>query len=70
MPVKRTNEELADLINERISEDGWSIKPNGDRFVLVPPEGDKRRSFATKWTGIKLSVPGFIDSDGEFGYGV
>jgi hypothetical protein len=69
----KTPAEIADKIYERISEDGWFLHPRVDvnnpgGFALVPPESDKRRCFAARWTTIKISVPSYLfDDEGPIG---
>ena len=65
----KTPAEIADKIIERISEDGWYLHPrvdvnNPDAFALVPPESDKQRCFAARWTVIKVSLPSYLFNEG------
>lgn len=60
--------ELADKINERISEDGWFVQPllSGVFAVLPPANGDKfddRIDHCTRFSTVLLAIPEYINEE-------
>ncbi len=67
--MKNTPEQLADLINERISEDGWFITPVASDskaevgFMLRPPRNSGLLQKATRWRTVHLTYPEYIETE-------